>query len=155
MQQTQAKVNSVILQEPAEITIGGATYLMPHPTLGTLIMASEKIAELPDFTLDLENAYGTVLRNARDCRPIADIIAIFLLGAKAIEESRGMLGRCNADKLARTLCLNATPKEFASVMKTIMEMIDVKDFFSVTTFLKEINLTAPKKVVNETTASGR
>ena len=148
----QAQVAKTILQEDVKVEINGRNFVMPPITLATLIMASEKIAELPEFEMDSDRAFSSVLGNARHCKSVGHILAIFILGAKAI--LKRPFGRKRVKKLGEALALQYTPAQLHSLVKGVLTSIDVTDFFGITTFLQGINLTEPKKVV-KTTASGQ
>lgn len=56
--------------------------------------------------------------------------------------------------LSRELLENASPRELHNALAQLVKKIQVGDFFGLTTFLTEINLMRPTKVVTEQTASG-
>lgn len=177
MQQTQnieSKVARTILQEPEEITIGGKTYTIAPPSVATLILASEAVSGLPHVHLDEEKVVEETLSIAKDCRKLGDLMAILILGAKHIndpverrksQKERRMWGLFHTTRsitinetarevLSRELLENASPRELHNALAQLVKKIQVGDFFGLTTFLTEINLMRPTKVVTEQTASG-
>lgn len=167
---TEQKVAREILQKPEEITVGDRTYRVPPPSIATLILASEAISQLPRLKLDKGRIVVDSLRTAKDCRKIGDILAVLLLGAKHIREAgkcpqtglkrlfRRLSGRgCkdSVEELSGRLLEEMTPHELQSLLGRLLARMQLSDFFGLTTFLQEVNMTRPTKVVNETTASGR
>ena len=159
----EGRVADAVLQRDITISAGGVTYSVPVPTLGTLALVSEKISELPAF--DDGASIQSVLRNAKNGRKIAEVLAIYITGAKAILEdektaSRGFLARLlrkhhsgRKDALTDEIMMNLTAGDVNSMMTQLIQASDFQDFFDVSTFLRETRLTKPTKV--ETTASGQ
>lgn len=166
----EQKVAKEILQMPEEIKIGGRTYEAAPPSIATLILVSEAISQLPRLELDNDNVATGSLRTAKDCRKIGEILAVLLLGAKHIREGQEMpqgglhrlfrwlswRGRKDTvEELSGRLLEELSPHELQSLLARLLARMELADFFALTTFLQEVNLTRPTKVVNGTTASGR
>ena len=160
---TEERVADTILQRNITVSAGGRSFTVPAPTLGTLIMVSERIANLPDLG-EKEDA-AVILANAKHGRDIAEVLAIYILGAKCIKEdenlstkrhsflSKGNTQKGKLEALTDELVESCTPGDMSSLFGQLLKKTDFSDFFVVTTFLREANLTRPTKV--EMTASGR
>ena len=161
----ESKVAETILQKSIKVEGGGKSYIAPSPTLATLLLVSEKIADLPkEFGQD--GSAAGILRDTRNARILAEICSIYILGAKIVikEEQHGkfkpfsLLHTNHHPKyrnLTKEILENWTPNELNVAFTRFLEGSDLRDFFGVSTFLREVNLTKPTKVENETTASGR
>lgn len=160
----EQRVAETILQKPEEITVGSKTYRVAPPSTATLILASEAVSRFPQLTLDKERVMEDTLANARHCGIIGDILAILILGGKAVREDserprkrwlRRREGR--KERLARELLEELSPHELQDLAVRLLQGIQVSDFFGLTTFLNTINQTRPTtaEVVNATTASGQ
>lgn len=162
----QTKVREVLTQSTFPVVLGGIEYQVPHPTLGTIVRASEMISLLPEFTMDKKDAIKSILKNAKECHVLGEIMAVFIIGEKSIVEmdkkaikgfflTKGKKTGADAVKeLGETIMCRATPAELNVAMAAVFSNIEIADFFEVTTFLQGINLTKPTKVV-ETTQSGQ
>ena len=176
MEQTiESKVARTILQQQEEITIGDKTYKIAPPSVATLILASEVVSHLPQVHLDEEKVIEETLSIAKDCRELGDLLAILILGAKHINDKvERREKRCRSllwglirtersvtiteiakEALSRELLENTTPRDLHNAIAKIILKMQVGDFFGLTTFLTEINLIRPTKVVTDPTASGQ
>ena len=174
-QNIETKVARTILQQPEEMTIGDKTYKIAPPSVATLILASEVVSHLPQVRLDEEKVIEETLSIAKDCRELGDLLAILILGAKHINDKverretqrkRHLWGLFHTtrtititetakESLSRELLENITPRDLNNGVAKIINMMQVGDFFGLTTFLTEINLMRPTKVETEPTASGQ
>ena len=174
-QNIETKVARTILQQPEEMTIGDKTYNIAPPSVATLILASEVVSHLPQVHLDEEKIIEETLSIAKDCRELGDLLAILILGAKHINDKverretqrkRHLWGLFHTtrtititetakESLSRELLENITPRDLNNGVAKIINMMQVGDFFGLTTFLTEINLMRPTKVETEPTASGQ
>lgn len=164
----EQKVGDAVLQQPKEIDINGRHFTIAPPSVSTLILASEAISQLPQVNLDSNNIVEEVLFIAKDCRVLGEIIAILILGAKGLKETVttrkkrffGLFTRFVSETVDRKAELSKWLLEeldTAQLNKLIFELLkdfNLGDFFGTTTFLIEINLLRPTKVV-ETTVSGQ
>lgn len=152
----EGRVADTLLQEKLEIVVGPRRYTVPRPTLGTLVMASEHIAELPDFMSDKT---ADVLAECIHGEKVARILAILILGAKEIKMPgllRFLPFRRNVGRLTRYLLDNATNSQLWDAFTAILSTSELDDFFALTTFLREVNLLRERKVEKtKTTASGQ
>lgn len=155
-----------ILQRVQSITIGGKEYLVAPPTLATLILVSEAVSYLPNFTMPQGDAIHAALRDARHYRGLAEVAAILILGAKrlAVEEEYhetyfGMFKRKKTrivdmkSRIADEL-MHVELAELSQAVATLLSLMQVEHFFAIATFLTNINLTKQTKVA-KTTASGQ
>ena len=174
-QNIETKVARTILQQPEEMTIGDKTYKIAPPSVATLILASEVVSHLPQVHLDEEKIIEETLSIAKDCRELGDLLAILILGATHINDKverretqrkRHLWGLFHTTRtititetakeaLSRELLENITPRDLNNGVAKIINMMQVGDFFGLTTFLTEINLMRPTKVETEPTASGQ
>lgn len=172
---TEEKVAQAILQQPEEITIGGKTYIIAPPSVATLILVSEGVSRLPHIHLDDSKIMEETLSVAKDCQELGNIAATLILGAKHIndmvesrqtEKKRHFGGlfhtkktvvelETKKERLSRELLENTTPRDLYNIIAQTLLKMQVSDFFGLTTFLIEINLLRPTKVVTEATASGQ
>ena len=92
MEQTtiESRVASAILERNVgNIEIEGVTYEIAPPSIATLIVVSEFIASLPIVEkVEKTEIVNSVLHHARFFRPLGDIAATLILGAKSLTEER-------------------------------------------------------------------
>lgn len=92
MEQTtiESRVASAILERSVgNIKIEGITYDIASPSIATLIVVSELIASLPIVEkVEKTEIVNSVLHHARFFRPLGDIAAVLILGAKNLTEER-------------------------------------------------------------------
>ena len=161
----EKKVADTILQREEQVIIGNKTYYTAPPSIATLILVSEAVSRLP--RLDGDNLMGDTLAKAKDCRPLGEIVALFILGAKAARETKsvtekqrrtylwGLIKRTatvtrevsRMDALADELLEALTPKELNLLTARLLQRMQIADFFGLTTFLTGVSLTRPTKVV--------
>lgn len=174
----ETKVAKTILQQPEEITVGGTVYKVAPPSTATLILVSEAAARMPQIKLDSERIVDEVISVAKDCRPIGDFVAIMILGAKNLVETKketltlkkkryfGLFTTKQEvetevvidrkTELSKKLLEDLEPRELHNLAAMLLQKMQVADFFGLTTFLTEINLLRQtRKVENETTVSGQ
>lgn len=171
METVEKKVSKEVLQQPEEISVGGKTYTFYPPSVATLILASEAISQLPQVKLETEHLAEDSLYAARECRILGDIVAILLLGARHLTEVQkvvrtqekrlfwGLLKYKRAREeevtvdrkaeLAKTLLEELTPRDLHNLTAQLLQRMQLADFFGLTTFLIEINLTRPTREVVE------
>ena len=168
-QKIETRVADAVLERLSEITVGNTTYQVAPPSTATLILVSEEIAKMPEVKLSYDNILTETLGIARECRPIGDIIAIMILGAKGLQETvivakKRLFGLVIEEQevvinkkevLARQLLEDITPNELLKLSRELLKGLQVSDFFGLTTFLTEINLLKATRKVGETTAYGQ
>lgn len=164
----EKQVAEAVLQQAEEIHIGNKTYYAAPPSIATLILVSEAVSRLP-VDLDPSNVIGETLSKAKDCRPLGEIVALFILGAKGAQETTeiaekqrkkylwGLIKRDatikrsvrKIDVLANEVLEVLTPNELNLLTARLLQRMQIADFFGLTTFLTGVNLTRPTKVVEE------
>ncbi len=153
---TEQKVAETVLQKDQSIVIGGATYQVAPPSIATLILVSELVAQLPPIDPKQESILLESLRVAKDCAVLGEILATLILGAKKSRE-RSLLQRLLPDrkrKLIRRILHELTPSQISAMLLDRLREIEVSSFFSITASLAEINLLKPTREAG-TTAFGR
>lgn len=161
----EKKVADAILEKAvASIDIEGKTYEIAPPTIATLILVSEVVATLPIVEkVSKEQIIYSSLHYAKDFRPLADMAAILILGAKNLiqerEVTRKLLGfipfgkkkvRVDVKKeLARVILDNMSPKILFDVIIQRLKDMEIASFFAITTSLSEANILKPTKEVEE------
>lgn len=159
----ESKVAETLLQKEKYVELSGRKFYYRPASVATLVLVSEAVSRLPEHSMKKETMVSDVLGYAKHCRPLGDIGAILLLGAKESmrrvkvkERRKGMLGFLGfkesrettmGAKLAEDLMTNLTPRDLNTLIATILADMQIGDFFGLTTFLAEVNLTKPTKVV--------
>ena len=82
----EEKAADTILQRAAKVKIGGTEYEAAPPSIATLILVSEAVSRLPQRKLDDKSIVSECLAVAKDCRPLGEIAAILILGARHIND---------------------------------------------------------------------
>lgn len=166
----EERVGDTVLQTPREMMIKDRTFTVASPTTATLLIVSEEISHLPQVELDKEKVVEEVLYIAKDCHVLGDIVATLILGSKrlveavSVKEKRlfGLFSRTITKKinhkaeLSEWLLSELSPTELHQLFIELIKDFQLGDFFGLTTFLIDINLLRPTKVVEtETTAFGQ
>ncbi len=163
MEKIEKKVAETLLEKCTKIVLGGKEYEIAPPTIATMVLVSEKIAEFPAIETDYDNGEDlllSMLANAKECGVVADIAAILILGAKEYKKAKSvsriarLFGRSESkfDKI-RNAVLNSSPQTLDEIVGLAVKGMQVGDFFSVITFLNKVNLT--KQTKSKTTQSGQ
>lgn len=156
-----------ILQKAIEIQIGNQVYEAAPASTATLILVSELVAQLPAIQLAEDNVMIETLSVAQDCRVLGDILAVLILGAKGLKETReviepklfGLWSKKNIvviDKqaeLADILLKELSPRNLNSLFIELLKSMEIADFFGLITSLLEVNLLRQTREVG-TTVSG-
>jgi hypothetical protein len=162
---TEQRTAETILQKPEEVVIGGETYTVAPPSTATLILASEAIAQLPVVELDRENVVSESLYIAKDCRILGDIVAILILGAKRLKETKITVKKrfCGLVKERKEVAVDSkailsekilnelSPQQINTLLSGMLAKMETAFFFGTIIFLTDINLTKATK----TTVSGQ
>ncbi len=157
----ESKVADTILQRGQEVVIGDKTYQVAPPSTATLILVSELVAQMPNIRLDADQVMAESLKVAKDCKVIGNIIAVLILGAKALKQKKSKtwfswFNRKKANKqseLAEEILNNITPIELNGLVQKLLGAMEISFFFGISTFLIGINLT--KETKTEMTAFGQ
>lgn len=166
----QKMAADAVLQTPFVVKIGGKEYTVAPPCLATLIRVSEMVSTMR-FKMDDKDILNDVLRYARDCRVIGDIVAVLVLGVNVGMEKRRVLKKRwfglvsreeevevnRRDELSKAVLEEMSPKEVRILLAQLLAEEQVSDFFGLTASLAEINLlkTEDETVRKKTTVSGQ
>ena len=153
---TEKKVADALLQREQEITLSGKVYKVAPPSMATLVLVSECLAELPDelFTATGDDVNLTIeaLRSARYARLIGKAIATLILGAKRIRRDnllswwlRWLRQASRLDSVALKVLESYPPSELSSVFLQLVSRMEVGDFFALTAFLQGLRVTQPTR----------
>lgn len=170
MNQTiEQKVASAILEKNlGEIEIDGTVFKIGAPSIATLILASEIISTLPIIdkgSIPSKDITYSVLQHARYFKPLGELAAVLILGAKGLNEEvveevekRSLFGLIRRKKsiirivdrkteLAEKILLYVSPSLLLKTIIGRLNQLEVGDFFLITTSLSEANLLKPTKEV--------
>lgn len=165
MKTIEQQTEKTILQKPLSIVVNGKEYKVPQPSIATLTMVSAEISVLPNKDFSKENVIQVVMSNAKFGSNIAKSLAVMILGAKAIEDEEKPTKRKwyqfkkekqvgQFEKLTKEI-QHEDIRHIVTEYVRILSSMNVQDFFTLITFLSEMNITKPTKEVIETTVSGR
>lgn len=151
----EQKTAEAILQEPLSIKIAGKTYSSPPPTPATLIRVSKYISKMPTM-LPAEGAsiLDYTLSIAAECEDgLAHMAATLILGVKKPSKIKLTFWKKDPiDKLAEEILYHPTNKELATIIASLLERMEIADFFSIITSLISINIAkATKEVITTKT----
>ncbi len=175
----QRTARAILETDEETINIGGTQYTYGKPTLATIIMVSELVAELPTFPtqVDSSGVVHAVLQGAKDERVIGKILACLILGAKRIKEKRHVTleapvqrwwqfwkrtkaatTKLEYDHIAEQALDNLDVSDAVAIISTRLGKLNISGFFALTTSLKtEADILKPTKsgVESQTTAYGQ
>lgn len=167
---TERKAAGTILGVPQTVELGGRTYSVAPPTLGTLMEVSAAISELPAIDRNAGNVAAESLAKAADCGALGDIAAILILGGREYRQAGDTRhkawkrrffpnrekGRTKGEALAEELRQGVGPAELQRFLAGQLSRMELGDFFGLTAFLAEVNLLRPTRaVVTDGTDGGR
>lgn len=156
----ETKVAETILQQPIDVIVCSKTFKVAPPSVATIILVSQYVAQLPRVHFDDKKVLEDTLLYGQDCSALGHVVAVLVLGAKRINSDirkrRGLVARIKRwfgfgkesllERTAATLLEDLPPAELNRIAIGIMKGMQVADFFGLTTFLCEVNLTKPTKV---------
>lgn len=162
----EQKTAETLLQRPMMVEVGGKQYSVAPPSIATLVLVSEELSHAPSLELDREDIALECLREAKECRFLGDIAAILILGAKRIQSPRKrLLSRLVArlrpseqKALAREILEDYSPSQLRTLITTLLQGLELGDFFALTTFLTQASILKPTrrgKEVSKTIVSGQ
>lgn len=141
-----------INNEPVELSIGEDKYLVPRPTLRTMMSASKYIEMLPTINMECDNLTAEMMRYAKSADLIAKIFAVLILGAKPkYKVWENIKLRYLAHKVANKYSIGEL---FIAYSELTTQVMQIQSFFALTTSLSAVSLTKSKEVV-ETTVHGQ
>lgn len=175
METLEKKVTDTILQRSSEnLEVEGNVYPIAPPTVATIILISELIAEMPEVDINADNILWEVLNKAKNCKAIGKIAATLILGAKRTLEHRTItvdkVVPCRKfswrkfrwvtnhyrkeqveveelEHLSTLILENCSSKVLREVITKRLNDIGIGDFFGLTTSLSEANLLKRTKEV--------
>ena len=150
-----------ILEKPVVVKVGNKEYEVAPPTCATLIEVSRRIPDVP-LVSTLGDIVNEVLAAAKDSRPIFEIVAVLILGAKAVRKGEKVRAgkwpffcqKTKLDALTDELIEECSPSEIRRICGEVLLQMEVKDFFEFTASLQEVGLIQMTRGA-ETTASGQ
>lgn len=143
---------NTVLHTPIEVVVCGKKYISVSPTLATLVRVSELIAELPVLDSKSEHILDDSMREVKNCKPVAKILATLILG-----EKKGRLfskDKRKWNKLVEDIYFHMSPAQIKAATPDLMSSMQIADFFQLTASLSEINLIRTSREA-EMTQSGR
>lgn len=155
-------VDALLERDSDVLRIDGEEFPIAPPTVATLMLVSEVVAELPIVNGNADNALVEVLATAKDMGAVGKITAILILGAKRVHEKRMITIReaeerwrwtwrglkkvlkpaqevTEVEWLARKVLDEVSPKELLKIVQKRLLLLEVGDFFGLTTSLSEAN----------------
>lgn len=135
-----------ILEDENVVRIGRRVFVVRPFTLATLVRMSEYISTLPTDGMEKDDPVASVMRCAKDCSVIADIIAVGLIGERKRRGWRRIAHKARLRRLSAYIADTCTAGELKSIFMTLLRGMGVADFFALTTFLQEANVTKQTKV---------
>ncbi len=167
MDSIENKVADTILQKPFCVQIGEETYKVAPPSIATLILASELIAQLPGLKLDSKQVMFESLFIAKDCKVLGEIVATLILGADNLTSEKeivviekhcfGLIRKKkkitvqidNKAILSDKVLKKIPPSRVNTITISILNRMEIGDFFGLTASLIEVNLIRPTKPMEE------
>lgn len=163
MDNIEKKVADTVLQKPYCVQIGEETYKVAPPSIATIILASELIAQLPGLKLDSKQVMFESLFVAKDCKVLGEIVATLILGADNLTSEEEIIethwfGLIRKKKkvlvdnkaiLSDKILKKVAPSRVNSIAISILNRMEIGDFFGLTASLIEVNLIRPTKAVKE------
>lgn len=177
MKTIEQQVADAILERPSDVlTVGDRKFPIAPPTPATLIMISSLVSTMPAVNRKARNIIVEVFGKAKDLSVIGRIVATMILGAKRIREERTVKvthteyvrrwswrrlrsvseERAVTDEvpeiewLSDKLLDEVTPQTLLKLTAKRIGLMQIPDFFELTTSLSETNLTRRTKEVEET-----
>lgn len=141
----ERKVADTILESKKKVELGGVIYEVAPPSMNTLYELSAMVSGLPMIDVDKEDVITLVIRHAKDCRILNDIVALLIVGYRGMKK-RKLFGK-NPFEQVRERIGNERPRLVEGVLSGILKDSDIESFFRITTFLREVNLLNPTEKV--------
>ena len=154
----EKSVAETLLQKSMQVEIGGVTYEVAPPSTATLVLISEFMSGVPNFGVleTEEDVLKWVLKNARQCGFVGELVATLILGARRINETTkvnkktlfGLLKygkKVSLKSIISKESLLLHPTVLSKLIADLLNGLDVGSFFFTITFLNDINLTKPTK----------
>ena len=136
---TRKKIADTILEAPFEVVLGGKLYKVQRPTLSTIIRVSSLIADMPHIPVNDNPGIDWVLKNAKECETLGDILTTFIIGHKAKPWYLKWLTPGYKD-LKRKIINTTSPAEMSTALFNIVKMQELGFFLASINFLNGANL---------------
>lgn len=159
----QLTADTILQKGEQTLEVGDKTYQIGKPTVATLIMVSELISQIPEYTNN-DNIVSEVLAKAKDTKVLGKIVATLILGAKRVKEhhkvtkeipQNWLLRRFKptkvqvigeeVDVLAEEILDNCSPSELSVITSVTLSNLEIGAFFAITTSLMTTNVLKPTK----------
>ena len=162
------KAAQTLLQKELSIKVGRHLLSVPRPTYGTMVRVSEIVEgrALDTLVVSEDNIIPGVMRYAKESQWVLDALVVLLVGEKRLKFSLTNICLDIAFRMKHwtiktprrwvesLLRYDCTFADLLSIYGEILEASEIKDFFSLITFLAEASVAKPTKV-SKTTVSGR
>lgn len=145
MRTIEQKVSAAVLETQTEITIKGRVFVVAQPTFATLIKVSELISLLPDIKPNSDDYISDSLMMAKDCSIVGEIIATMIIGVR--KPKLRLFDKPLIEELTDFLLKEVSIKELKTTLVELIKVMEIHDFFEVTTSLIEVNLLRKTRAV--------
>lgn len=143
---TARKAAEAAVEADIVVKVGNHTLNVKRPTLRTLIAVSAEISKLPKFVMSEGKELTSVIGYAKYCKSIGKVIALLVLGAR---RQTNILHKFLLWRMENRILDKFTPKELEQALSALFAEMQLADFFRVTIFLNDTNLTMPtREMVN-------
>lgn len=157
----EGNVADTILSEPIKLKVNGHEFVIPRPTLGTMIEVSKMVSKygVKEYDMTPNEMPTEAMRLAREMDGVDEVLAMLILGRKkAYKGGISLFGfeirRPNYKRYAEWLRDNITPQGMANVLIGVMSGMESGFFLATITSLSKMNLLKPTKQTAQT-ASGQ
>lgn len=154
----EQEVSKTILQQPETIVIGKETYQVAPPTFATLIMFSGFVAQLPKEELSTETPIASLLAQGENLENICKALSCIIIGAKdfyteevekknrffSFFQKKNKTPKTKGEQLYEKL-LHTDVGEISKIFYRLLSLMQLKDFFQLTTSLIQMNIIKPTK----------
>lgn len=161
----QQRAADTILQRRRAVQIGGETIEVAPPTVGTLIIMSEYLSQMPDMANDKERYLFEVIAKAKDCKPLAYAVSALIVGAKHWDDEipnprlkrrfpwqkKAFIKR--RDYIADLILNELSPAELSECTGKLLNSMEIADFFACTIFLQGAAVGKPTRKMTDTGAT--
>jgi hypothetical protein len=144
----EQKVAEAILSKNIDLQIGEDKYSIARPTIRTLISVSYEISKLPQIEVVEGKEIHSIINYAKNSKQIGRIFATMILGVKKRNRFVGFFKKNEIEKLADKIIDKYTPSELNLALVSIFSKMEIRDFFVLTTSLKEASVIKPTKEVD-------
>ena len=151
----EQQVAETILQSASEtFTVAGKQYEVGKPSVGTVIMCSELISQMPEVRdVQAEHIVHETLRVAKDMKIVGRIAAVLMLGAKRVLEHRKVTVESveidETDYVAQNILLEYSSTELEQLITGRLYKLEIGSFFGITTSLADANVLKPTRKESE------